>query len=158
MFGKFQNARFFSFAFFIFMCSFERGDFMQTHNASITEISVEEYNYLTDFIDFNSGDSIKGTKFLIYNRQRKLISLVKMVMDNELTYLEREIATKHWCNEVSVENLIEEYNLSRSRVYRMIENARKKIEKSLKYVMLYDEILIPKSTEEILEYVKKYEN
>lgn len=131
---------------------------MQTHNASITEISVEEYNYLTDFIDFNSGDSIKGTKFLIYNRQRKLISLVKMVMDNELTDLEREIATKHWCNEVSVENLIEEYNLSRSRVYRMIENARKKIEKSLKYVMLYDEILIPKSTEEILEYVKKYEN
>ncbi len=131
---------------------------MQTRNASITEISVEEYDYLTEFIDFNSGDAIKGTKFLIYNRQQKLISLVKKVIKNELTDFERNVVTEYWCNEVSAEKLIKKYNVSRSSFYRTVENARRKIEKSLKYVMLYDEILIPKSTEEILEYVRKYES
>ena len=131
---------------------------MRTNSISIAEISVEEYDYLTEFIDFYSGDAIEGTKFLIYNRQRKLRMLVNKVIENELTEYERDIVTEFWCNEVPAEKLIAKYNVSRSGFYRTVETARKKIEKSLKYVLLYDEILIPKSTEEILGYVRNFKN
>ena len=131
---------------------------MQKNNVSIAEFSTEEYDYFTEFVDFNSGSATIGTRFLIYNRQRKFATIVKMVMKNELTDFERNVVTEYWCDEKSAEKIIEKYGISRSAFYRIIENVRKKIENSLKYVMLYDEVLIPKSTEEILEYVRKYEN
>ena len=131
---------------------------MQIDNIPVAEISVEEYDYLTEFIDFYSGDKAVGTKFLIYNRQDKLKKLVKKVIENELTENERAIVTDFWCNEIPAEKLIGKYNISRSMFYRIVRNARKKIENSLKYVLLYDEIIIPKSTEEILGYARKSEN
>lgn len=131
---------------------------MLAQSIKIAEISIEEHDYITDFVDIKSGDAKSGTRYLIYNRQKKLIDIVKKVIRNELTKTEQDIAVRHWCNDVPIEHLSVEYDMSRSSVYRILDKAREKLEKSLKYVLMYDEILLPKSTEEIWEYVRKYEN
>lgn len=131
---------------------------MLAQTIKIAEFSVEEHDYLTEYVDLKSGKAENGAKYLVYNRQKKLLAIVKDIMKNELTELERNIATEHWCNEVSVGELTQKYGVSRSAFYRILDNARKKLETSLKYVLMYDKILLPKSTEEILEYVRKYEN
>lgn len=131
---------------------------MHAQNVQIAEISIEEYDFITDCIDFSEGQVKSGTKYLIYNRQKKLVDIVKNVMRNELNKNERDIATAHWCNEVSVGELAQQYGVTRMTIYRNLDNARKKLESSLKYVLMYDKILLPKSTEEIMEYVRKYEN
>lgn len=127
-------------------------------NVQIAEISVEEYDFLTDYVDLSGGQVKDGTKYLIYNRQKKLIEIVKNAMQNELTEYERNLATAHWCNEVPVRELADKFGLSRASIYRNLENARKKLETALKYVLMYDKILLPQSTEELMEYVKKYQN
>lgn len=131
---------------------------MFTQTNKMFELSVEEHEYLTEFVDFKSGTAEVGTRYLVYNREKKLISIVKTVMQNELNELERSVATAHYCESVSVDKLARQYNLSRSAIYRILENVRKKIECSMKYVLLYDGILLPKSMEEILAYARKYEN
>lgn len=130
--------------------------FVQTNK--MAEFSVEEHDYLTEFVDFKSGKSDVGTRYLVYNREKKLISIVKAVIDNELNELERNVVTAHWCENVPAEKLARQYNLSRSTFYRILENVRKKIESSMKYVLMYDGILLPESMEEILTYARKYEN
>lgn len=131
---------------------------MLAQTIEIAEFSVEEHDYLTEYVDLKSGKAENGAKYLVYNRQKKLLAIVRDIMENELTELERNIATEHWYNEVPVGELAQKYGLSRSGFYRILDNARKKLETSLKYVLMYDKILLPKSTEEILEYVRKYEN
>lgn len=131
---------------------------MLAQTIKIAEFSVEEHDYLTEYVDFKSGKAENGAKYLVYNRQKKLLAIVRDIMKNELTELERNIAIEHWCNEVSAGELTQKYGVSRSNLYRILDNARKKLETSLKYVLKYDKILLPKSTEEILEYVRKYEN
>lgn len=131
---------------------------MLAQTIKIAEFSVEEHDYLTEFVDLKSGKAENGAKYLIYNRQKKLIAIVKDIMQNELTEIERNIATEHWCDEVSVGELTQKYGISRSSFYRILDSARKKLEASLKYVLMYDKFLLPKSTEEIMEYVRKYEN
>ena len=130
--------------------------FAQTNK--MVEISVEEHEYLTEFVDFKSGKAEVGTRYLVYNRVKKLNSVVKAVMQNELNELEQNVATGHWCDQISVGKLARQYNLSRSSVYRILENVRKKIESSMKYVLMYDGILLPESMEEILAYARKHEN
>ncbi len=130
--------------------------FAQTNK--MFEISVEEHEYLTEFIDFKSGKANVGTSYLVYNREKKLISIVRAVMQNELNELERNVAIGHWCESIPADKLARHYNLSRSSLYRILENVRKKIEISMKYVLMYDGILLPKSMEEILAYARKYEN
>lgn len=160
MFAKIKRRTNFFVCVFIFVLNsvFERGDFMLTQNIQIAEISAEEYDFIIDCIDFSEGQVKGGARFLIYNRQKKLIDIVKNVMRNELNENERDIATAHWCNEVPVGELAQQYGVTRMTIYRNLDNARKKLEASLKYVLMYDKILIPQSTEEILEYVRKYEN
>lgn len=130
--------------------------FAQTNK--MVEISVEEHEYLTEFVDFKSGKADVGTRYLVYNRVKKLNSVVKAVMQNELNELERNVATGHWCDQIPADKIARQYKLSRSAVYRILENVRKKIESSMKYVLMYDGILLPESIEEILAYARKYEN
>lgn len=127
-------------------------------NVRITEISVEEFDFLTDYVDLSGGQVKDGAKYLIYNRQKKLIEIVRSVMQNELTEYERNLATAHWCNEVSLRDLAKTYGVSYASVYRSLENIRKKLETALKYVLMYDKILLPQSSEELLEYVRKCQN
>lgn len=131
---------------------------MFAHTNKMLEISVEEHEYLTEFVDFKSGKAEVGTSYLVYNREKKLISVVRAVMQNELNELERNVANGHWCEHIPAEKLARQYELSRSAVYRILENVREKIEGSMKYVLMYDGILLPKSMEEILAYARKYEN
>ena len=131
---------------------------MFTQTNKLVEFSVEEHDYLTEFVDFKSGKVETGTRYLVYNREKKLISILKIIIDNELNELERSVATAYWCDNISAEKIARQHNLSRSSLYRIIENIRKKIEHSMKYVLMYDGILLPKSMEEILSYARKYQN
>lgn len=127
-------------------------------NVQVAEFSVEEFDFLTDYVDLSGGQVKDGTKYLIYNRQKKLIEIVKSVMQNELTEYERNLATAHWYNEVPLRELAKKYDVSHISIYRNLENIRKKLEMALKYVLMYDKILLPQSTEELLEYVRKFKN
>ncbi len=127
-------------------------------NVQVSEFSVEEFDFLTDYVDLSGGQVKDGTKYLIYNRQKKLIEIVKSVMQNELTEYERNLATAHWYNEVPLRELAKKYDVSHISIYRNLENIRKKLEMALKYVLMYDKILLPQSTEELLEYVRKFKN
>lgn len=125
-------------------------------NGQVECISTEEYFYLTEnfeVVDKNSAD--KFVKYLVYNKRRKLIDTVKMVMQDELTTKERNIAVDYWQDKMSIGDISEKYCISRSSLYRTIDVIKKKLEMSLKYVLFYNEILKPPSKEDFLSQFKK---
>lgn len=133
----------------------KRGEIMFLQDKKIANLSVDEYFFLTENLEItNSKVFSKGVKYLVFNRRKNLCDIVEKIMKNELTDFERSIASDCWCEELAIGEIAEKYGTSRSTVYRTLSSAKAKIEYALKYVLLYEENLIPNSTEELLLYVK----
>lgn len=119
-------------------------------------ITTEEYFYLTEnfeFVDKNSAEKL--VRYLVYDKRRKLMDTVRMVMQDELTAKERNIAVDYWQNKMPIGDISDKYCISRSSLYRTIDTIKKKLETSLKYVLFYNEILKPPTKEDFLSQIKK---
>lgn len=128
---------------------------MPEYEEAIRELAVEEYFYLSENLEpLNSATVSKGAKYLVYNKKKRLFGIVKKVMEEELTDIERSIALDYWCSGVAAAAIAKKNRIARSTVYRTIESARKKLHTSLKYVMMYEENLLPETVGELLEYVR----
>ena len=121
----------------------------------ITEISVDEYAFLTENFEFrNKNDVELGGKYILFNRRRNMIDIVRKIFDNELTEIEKTIALDFWHNNLSVDELAEKYELSRASVYRNLNNAKKKLEKYIDYVLIYANAVKEYSVSDFLKYVQ----
>lgn len=122
----------------------------------IQELSKEEYFYLTENLELVNEETIRnGVGYLVYNKRKKLLDVVEKVMQNELTSEERQLALDYWSGVYSLGEISKKNNIKRSAVYRRIETAKKKLETSLKYVLIYDSDILPHSTTELLSFVKE---
>ncbi len=122
----------------------------------ISELSTEEYFYLTENLELIDSASVKSAvRYLVFNKKRKLLELIKIVMKNELSDSERQIAMDYWDKELPAALIAEKYGIARSTVYRIIDSVKKKLEQSLKYVLLYDKDALPQNAQEMLAFVVK---
>lgn len=129
---------------------------MLLQDRKIMELTVDEYFYLTENLDMMDNSRIKnGVKFLVVNKKRKLYDVVKQVIANELNEQERQLVVAHWCDELSIGEIESEFSISRAKIYRILCSAKKKIDMALKYVLYYEENLIPKNTADLLSFVKE---
>lgn len=121
----------------------------------ITELAVDEYAFLTENFEFANETEIKnGVGYIVFNRKRNILGTVKKVIENELSSLEKELVLDFWGNELTVEELAEKYKISRASVYRYLNNAKKKVEKFLKYVLVYDDSVQQYSASDFLKFIK----
>lgn len=121
----------------------------------IVKLSVDEYSFLTENFEFINKEEIEaGVKYIIFNRKRNIIDTVKKVLQNELKEMERNLVLDYWGNNLSVDELADKYEISRATVYRCINNSKKKIEKFIKYVLVYDDTVRSHSVEDFLGYIK----
>ena len=124
-------------------------------NGQITELAVDEYAFLTENFEFANKDEIKnGVGYIVFNRKRNILNTVKKIVENELSSLEKELVLDFWGKELKVEELEEKYKLSRASVYRYLNNAKKKIEKYLKYVLIYEDEVQQYSVLDFFEFIK----
>ena len=121
----------------------------------ITELAVDEYAFLTENFEFANETEIKnGVGYVVFNRKRNILGTVKKVIENELSSLEKELVLDFWGNELTVEELAEKYKISRASVYRYLNNAKKKVEKFIKYVLVYDDSVQQYSASDFLKFIK----
>ena len=119
-------------------------------------MSKEEYFYLTENLEIVDKNSIcNGARYLVYNKKKRLLDVVNKVMQNELSEDERLLATDYWSGDYSLGELSEKYNMPRSNIYRNIAHIKDKLQTSLKYVLIYDADILPKSTNELFEFIKE---
>ena len=132
----------------------ERREAMIYKNQQLYGISTEEYFYLTENFAFVDAETrANQVRFLVYDKDKKIIEIVKEVMKNELTEKERQLAVDYWSNNLSIGDISKKHNISRSSFYRQIGEIKKKIDISLKYVLYYNEIIKPPSITEFLSQV-----
>lgn len=121
----------------------------------ISELGTDEYFFLTENLESVDPQSVrKAVSYLVFNKRRRLLEIVKDVMNNELSDFERHIALDFWDKKISADDIAKKNGIGRSSVYRNLGNIRKKLEKSLKYVLLYDMSSLPTSADELLAFVK----
>lgn len=121
----------------------------------ITEISVDEYAFLTENFEFkNKNDVETGVRYILFNRRRNMIDIVKKIFDNELTLTEKKVALEFWRDNLSVDELAERYGISRATVYRNLNNAKKKLEKYIDYVLIYADAVKEYSVSDFLKFVQ----
>lgn len=121
----------------------------------ITELAVDEYTFLTENFEITNEDEIKnGVGYIVFNRKRNILNTVKKVIENELSALEKDLVLDFWGKELTVEELAEKYKISRASVYRYLNNAKKKIEKFIKYVLVYDDAVQQYSISDFLNFIK----
>ena len=121
----------------------------------ITELAVDEYAFLTENFEFANKDEIKnGVGYVVFNRKRNILNTVKKIVENELSSLEKELVLDFWGKELKVEELAQKYKLSRAGVYRYLNNAKKKVEKYLKYVLIYEDNVQQYSVLDFFEFFK----
>lgn len=129
---------------------------MLYENGPIECMSTEEYLYLTEnFEPVDSHSRNKLVRFLVYNKKQRLLDTVRKVMDNELTEAERNMSIDYWQKKMPVEDITEKYGMSRSGFYRAIDMIKKKLETSLKYVLIYNDALKPPAKEDFLAQMKR---
>lgn len=122
----------------------------------IREMSKEEYFYLTENLEIVDKNSIcNGVRYLVYNKKKRLLNVVNKVMQNELSELERNLATDYWSGDYLLGEISEKYNMSRSAVYRTIAHIKSKLQTSLKYVLIYDADALPQSANELMNFIKE---
>ncbi|MBR5191180.1 MAG: hypothetical protein IKW34_04030 [Clostridia bacterium] len=122
----------------------------------IAEMSKEEYFYLTENLELVNEETIRnGVGYILYNKRKKLLDVVEQVMQNELTEEERKLATDYWSESYSLGEISARNNIARSAIYRRLEGIKKKLETSLKYVLIYDSSVLPHSTSELMSFVKE---
>ena len=133
----------------------KREEYIMSFTNRITEISVDEYAFLTENFELkNKNDVEMGVKYILFNRRRNIIDIVKKIFNNELTEIEKKIALDFWGDNLSVDELAEKYELSRASVYRNLNNAKKKIEKYIDYVLIYADAVKEYSVSDFLKYVQ----
>lgn len=121
----------------------------------ITELAVDEYAFLTENFEFTNEDEIKNcVGYIVFNRKRNILNTVKKVIENELSALEKDLVLDFWGKELTVEELAEKYKISRASVYRYLNNAKKKIEKFIKYVLVYDDAVQQYSISDFFNFIK----
>lgn len=121
----------------------------------ITELAVDEYAFLTENFEFTSKDEIKnGVDYIVFNRKRNILNIVKKVIENELSGIEKDLVLDFWGRELKVDELAQKYELSRASVYRQLNNAKKKVEKYLKYVLIYEDDVQRYSVSDFVEFIK----
>lgn len=121
----------------------------------ITELAVDEYTFLTENFEITNEDEIKnGVGYIVFNRKRNILDTVKKVIENELSALEKDLVLDFWGKELTVEELAEKYKISRASVYRYLNNAKKKIEKFIKYVLVYDDAVQQYSISDFFNFIK----
>lgn len=119
-------------------------------------MSKEEYFYLTENLELVNEETIRnGVGYILYNKRKKLLDVVEQVMQNELTEEERKLATDYWSETYSLGEISARNNIARSAIYRRLEGIKKKLETSLKYVLIYDSSVLPHSTSELMSFVKE---
>ncbi|MBR2454987.1 MAG: sigma-70 family RNA polymerase sigma factor [Clostridia bacterium] len=124
-------------------------------NGQITEIAVDEYAFLTENFEFANKDEIKnGVGYIVFNRKRNILNTAKKIIENELNSLEKELVLDFWGKELKVEDLAQKYELSRAAIYRNLNSAKKKIEKYLKYVLIYEDDVQRYSVSDFIEFIK----
>ena len=124
-------------------------------NNRITELTVDEYAFLSENFEFvNEKDVGNGVSYIVFNRKRNILNTVKKVIENELNSLEKELILDFWGRELTVEELSEKHKLSRSSVYRYLNNAKNKIEKYIKYVLVYEDNVQRYSVSDFLNFIK----
>lgn len=124
-------------------------------NEQIQEISTEDYIFLTEnfrLADENITRECVG--YLLYNKRKRLIDTVRQVINNELTTQERGVAIDYWSGNLSIRDLANKYNIPRTNICRLLEKIKVKLDKSLKYVLFYNDAIKPPSTEEFLRQFK----
>ena len=121
----------------------------------ITKLAVDEYAFLTENFEFtNEGEIKNGVGYIVFNRKRNILNTVKKVIENELSALEKDLVLDFWGKELTVEELAEKYKISRASVYRYLNKAKKKIEKFIKYVLVYDDAVQQYSISDFLNFIK----
>ena len=124
-------------------------------NSQTTELAVDEYAFLTENFEFANKDEIKnGVGYIVFNRKRNILNTVKKIVENELSSLEKELVLDFWGKELKVEDLAQKYELSRAAIYRNLNSAKKKIEKYLKYVLIYEDNVQRYSVSDFIEFIK----
>lgn len=124
-------------------------------NEQLHCISTEEYYYLTENFEFvDAVTRANQVKYLVYNKDKKIMDTVKKVMDNELTEKERDLAVDYWSNNLSIGDISKKHNISRSSFYRAIDEIKRKIDVSLKYVLFYNDIIKPPSVADFIMQVQ----
>ena len=128
---------------------------MLYENERIQQISTEEYFYLTENFEFvDARKCSESVRYLMYNKEKKLINTVRLVMENELSADERNMAVDYWYNKMSISDISKKYGISRSTFYRAIDVIKEKLNTSLKYVLLYADEIKPPSKEDFLTQIK----
>lgn len=129
--------------------------FITELDTGITELSQDEYFYLTENLDCADKNDVKtAVRYLVFNKKRKLTEIVRRAMENELSETERNIALDYWGGGLSAYKIADRYSMAKTTVYRNLENAKNKLRKSLEYVLIYDSEALPQSAEELLEFVR----
>ena len=124
-------------------------------DSQITEIAVDEYAFLTENFEFANKDEIKnGVGYIVFNRKRNILNTAKKIIENELNSLEKELVLDFWGKELRAEDLTQKYGLSRAAIYRNLNSAKKKIEKYLKYVLIYEDDVQRYSVSDFIEFIK----
>ena len=117
-------------------------------------ISTEEYFYLTENFSFVDAETrANQVRYLVYDKDKKIMDTLQKVMETELTEKERQLAVDYWSNNLSISEITKKHNVSRSSFYRMIGEIKEKIDASLKYVLFYNDIIKPPSMAEFLSQV-----
>lgn len=139
-----------------FFFTVKKGEFDLLQDTKIREMSKDEYFYLTENLEFVDENSVRnGVQYLVYNRKKRLNDIVSQVMQNELSESERNLALDYWSNKYSIGEISKRHNITRSSIYRHIDSIKKKLETSLKYVLIYDSDVLPKSTDELISFIKE---
>lgn len=124
-------------------------------NEQLYGISTEDYYFLTENFEFvDAGTRANQVKYLVYNKDKKIMDTVKKVMENELTEKERDLAVDYWSNNLSIGDISKKHNISRSSFYRAIDEIKRKIDVSLKYVLFYNDIIKPPSVADFIMQVQ----
>jgi DNA-directed RNA polymerase specialized sigma subunit len=149
MFGRNVYMKIYAFFFFV-----RKESFMVNVTQELQCISTEDYFYLTENFAFVDAETrANQVRFLVYDKDKKIMDTVKEVMKNELTEKEYRIAVDYWSNNLSINDISKKHNISRSSFYRLIKEIKEKIDTSLKYVLYYNEIIKPPSIAEFLSQV-----
>ena len=118
-------------------------------------ISTEEYFYLTENFSFVDAETrANQVRYLVYDKDKKIMDTVKQVLENELTEKERELAIDYWSNNLSIGDISKKHSISRSSFYRTIGEIKKKIDASMKYVLFYNEIIKPPTVADFIRHVQ----
>lgn len=124
-------------------------------NQKLQCISTEEYYYLTENFEFVDAQTrADQVSYLVYSKDKKIMDTVKQVLENELTEKERGVAVDYWSNNLSIGDISKKHNISRSSLYRLINEIKKKLDLYLKYVLFYNEITKPPAVTDFIRQVQ----